>query len=416
MDSRTTNRKISKRIASRAEPAEKDYFLWDSELKGFGLKVAKGGRKTFVCKYRAGSGRSAPTRRMTIGAFGSPWTVDQARTEAKRLLGRVAIGEDPAFDKQAKKKQITVSELCDLYLAEGCSTKKPSTIATDKGRIARHIVPLLGKKKVPDVQRNDIKRFLRDVANGKTSSDTKTGKYGRAIVTGGKGTASRTVGLLGGIFSFALDLGLIETNPVHGVKRYADKKCNRFLTEPELVSLGNAMRTALLKGANPAAIAILKLLIFTGARKGEIESLLWREVDFDQGFLRLEDSKTGQKVVPLNAGALAILAGTPKFEGSEYVFPSAEGESHYVGVSKVWRKIRAAVGLSDVRLHDLRHSFASVAVSSGASLPIIGALLGNRDTATTQRYAHLSDDPVRSASELVNKRIQHAFAEVRITN
>lgn len=407
------NLKISKSIVDRAQPREADFFIWDGELKGFGLKVAKGGRKTFVCKYRAGTGRSAPTRRMTIGAFGSPWTVDQARNEVKKLLGRVANGEDPASDKQAKKKQMTMTELCAVYLAEGCSTKKPSTIATDKGRIQRHIIPLLGRKKVHDVSRNDIKRFLQDVANGKTRVNVKTGKSGRAIVTGGRGTASRTVGLLGGIMSYALDLDLIESNPVRGIKKFPDKKCNRFLTEKETISLGQAMRAAVLQGVNPAGMAIIKLLIFTGARKGEIQSLLWREVDFDKGFLRLEDSKTGQKIIPLNAGALEILTELPKFKNSDYVFPSEDGESYYVGVAKVWPKIRAVAGLNDVRLQDLRHSFASIAVSSGASLPIIGALLGHRNTSTTQRYAHLSDNPVRSATALVDRQIRSALGELK---
>ena len=153
------------------------------------------------------------------------------------------------------------------------ATKKASTIITDKGRIERHIKPLLGKKKVSDVTRADIKRFMQDVANGKTATDVKTGLRGRAIVRGGKGTASRTVGLLGGIFSYAFDCGLIEVNPVRGIKRYADKRGNRYLSQQELVALGQALRDGLNKGLNPLALSILKLLIFTGARKGEIETL-----------------------------------------------------------------------------------------------------------------------------------------------
>jgi integrase len=402
--------KLTKAVIDRADPTESDYFLWDSELKGFGVKIAKGGRKSYVCKYRVGGGRAAPTRRFTIGAHGSPWTVDQARGEARRILGRAANGEDPAKEKQDARKQISVAELCELYLKQGVGTKKASTIATDKGRIERHIKPLLGKKKVPDVTRADIKRFLQDVANGKTSADVRTGLHGRAIVTGGKGTASRTVGLLGGIFSFAFDSGLIEVNPVRGIKRYADRRGDRYLSQQELVALGKAMRKALADGLNPQAIAILKLLIFTGARKGEIETMSWAAVDFGGRYLRFDDSKTGQKAIPLNAGALEVLAAIPRLSGSPHVFPALRGEGHYEGTPKVWRKVRSTAGIEDVRLHDLRHSFASVAVSGGASLPMIGALLGHADSATTQRYAHLHDDPLRAASEAIGSTISASLS------
>ncbi len=405
--------KFTKTAIDRAKPKADDYFLWDGELKGFGIKIARGGRKSYVCKYRAGSGRTAPTRRMTIGAHGSPWTVDQARAEARKLLGRAANGEDPAKEKQQAKMQITVAALCDLYLEQGIGMKKASTIVTDKGRIERHIKPLLGKKRVPDVSRADIKRFLQDVANGKTSADIKTGLHGRAIVKGGKGTASRTVGLLGGIFSYAFDCGLIETNPVRGIKRFADKKCDRYLSQQELVALGKALRDGLSDGLNPQALAILKLLIFTGARKGEIETLKWADLDLESGYLRFSDSKTGQKAIPLNAGALEILAYLPRQDGSPYVFPAHRGDGHYEGTPKVWRIVRAKAGLEGVRLHDLRHSFASIAVSGGASLPIIGALLGVTPSATTQRYAHLHDDPLKAASEAVGSKIAASLSNDR---
>ncbi|MBO6540329.1 MAG: tyrosine-type recombinase/integrase [Rhizobiaceae bacterium] len=402
--------RLTKSAIDAAKTGAADYFLWDGELKGFGIKIAKGGRKSYVCKYRAGHGRAAPTRRMTIGAHGSPWTVDQARAEARKLLGRAANGDDPAKEKQEAKKQLTVSELCDLYLAHGTGAKKTSTLGTDRGRIERHIKPLLGKMKVHDVTRGDIKRFLQDVANGKTAVDEKTGLRGRAIVTGGNGTASRTVGLLGGIFSYAFDCGLIDNNPVRGVKRFADRKGNRFLSPQELVSLGEAMRNAISDGTNPQAIGILKLLIFTGARKGEMEALKWSEVDFEGRYLRISESKTGQRIIPLNAGALEVLATTARHAGSAYVFPAYRGDGHYEGTPKVWRRLRAEAGIEDVRLHDLRHSFASVAVSGGASLPIIGALLGHTNSATTQRYAHLHDDPVRAASESVGNRLAASLA------
>lgn len=399
------SRRLTKTIIDTAEPQDKDYFLWDSELKGFGIKIAKGGRKSYVCKYRAGNGRTAPTRRMTIGAHGSPWTVDQARAQARKLLGRAANGEDPAKEKQHEKKQITVSQLCDLYLENGVGTKKASTIATDLGRIERHIKPLLGRKKIRDVTRADVKRFIQDIANGKTAIDEKTGSRGRAIVKGGRGTATRTVGLLGGIFSYAFDCGLIEKNPVHGVKRFPDRKGQRYLSQQELVALGQALADGEERGLNSQALAILKLLVFTGARKGEIETLRWDAVDFEGGYLRLADSKTGQKAIPLNAGALEILSEIPRLEGSPFVFPAHRSNSHYEGTPKVWRIVRSAAGLEDVRMHDLRHSFASIAVSGGASLPVVGALLGHTNSATTHRYAHLHDDPLRAASEAVGGRI-----------
>lgn len=403
------SQRLTKSKVDAAVPKEKDYFLWDSELKGFGIKIARGGRKSYVCKYRVGSGRTAPTRRMTIGAHGSPWTVEQARTEARKLLGRAANGEDPAKEKQDEQRQINVAQLCDLYLENGVGTKKSSTIATDRGRIERHIKPLLGKKKVPAVTRADIKRFLQDVSNGKTSIDEKTGLRGRAIVKGGKGTATRTVGLLGGVFTYAIDCGLIEKNPVHGVKRFSDKKGQRYLSQQELGNLGTALANGKERGLNPQALAILKLLVFTGARKGEIETLRWDAIDFENGYLRLADSKTGQKAFPLNAPSLEILSNISRIDGSPFVFPAHRSEGHYEGTPKVWRIVRSIAGLEDVRLHDLRHSFASIAVAGGASLPIIGALLGHTDSATTQRYAHLHDDPLKAASEAVGSKIAAAI-------
>ncbi|MEX3007211.1 tyrosine-type recombinase/integrase [Hoeflea sp. TYP-13] len=397
--------KLTKTTIDRAQLKDADYFIWDSELKGFGIKIAKGGRKSYVCKYRVGSGRTAPTRRMTIGAHGSPWTVEQARTEARKILGRAANGEDPAKEKQDQRKQLTVAQLCDLYLEHGIGAKKASTVATDLGRIERHIKPLLGKKKVPSVTRADVRRFLQDVANGKTSADIKTGLRGRAIVRGGKGTATRTIGLLGGIFSYAQDCGLIEVNPVRGVKRFADRKGERYLSKQELVALGKAFHDGLERGLNPLAIAVLKLLVFTGARKGEIETLKWSAVDFDNGYLKLADSKTGQKAIPLNASALEVLKNHPRLHDSPFVFPAHRGDGNYEGTPKVWRIIRSIAGLEDVRLHDLRHSFASVAISEGASLPMVGALLGHKDAATTQRYAHLHDDPLKDAAESVGSSI-----------
>jgi integrase len=255
--------------------------------------------------------------------------------------------------------------------------------------------------RVPDVKRADISRFLQDVAAGKTAVDVKTGARGRAIVRGGKGTATRTVGLLGGIFSFAVEAGWISENPVRGVKRFRDRRNERFLGADELHKLGAALNKAEAASENPYAIAIIRLLILTGARKGEIESLRWPEVDWQFNYLRLADSKTGQKLIMLNGAAVEVLQTVLRQNTSDFVFPATRSDGYYEGTPKVWRRIREQAGLQNVRLHDLRHSFASMAVSSGASLPVIGALLGHKDSATTSRYAHLCDDPVRSASNTI---------------
>lgn len=401
--------KLTNSVVKNVQPSHADYFVWDSEVIGFGLKVCKGGRKVYVCKYTFGSGRVAPSRRMTLGAVGSPWTLVQAREEARKLLGRVALGEDPAKEKQDWKNTLTMSELCDEYLQHGVGNKKASTIATDNGRIERHIKPLLGRKKITEVNRADVKKFLQDVANGKTAIDVRTKERGRAIVRGGKGAATRTVGLLGGIFTYAIDRGLISENPVRGVKRYSDSKGERYLNKQELSDLMTALELAEKAGENQFALAVIKLLLFTGARRGEIESLKWSETDLSSGYLKLSDSKTGQKAIPLNQRAIEILRGVPKISDSDYVFPAMSGERHYQGTPKVWRRIRSAANIENVRLHDLRHNFASLAVSNGASLPLIGAILGHADPSTTNRYAHIHDDPLRSLCENVGETIQSAL-------
>jgi integrase len=408
-------KRLTNSVVNGAAKRDSDYFIWDGDLKGFGLKVCSGGRKSYVCKYRLGTGRNAPTRRMTIGAHGAPWTPEQARKRASQILGLVAHGEDPAQAKQADKNVLTVAQLCDRYLEHGAATKKASTLATDRGRIERHIKPLLGRMRVPDVKRADVSRFLQDVAAGKTAVDVKTGARGRAIVRGGKGTATRTVGLLGGIFSFAVESGWISENPVRGVKRFRDRRNERFLDADELQKLGTALVAAETAGENPYAIAIIRLLVLTGARKGEIESLRWPEVDWQYSYLRLADSKTGQKLIMLNGAATTVLQDIPRQNASDFVFPASRSDGYYEGTPKVWRRIRDQAGLNKVRLHDLRHSFASMAVSGGASLPVIGALLGHKDTATTARYAHLQDDPIRLASDAIGVEISRMFESVGCT-
>lgn len=401
--------KLNKRTIDGIRRPAQPAFYFDADLKGFGLKVMPSGVKTFLVEYRPGAGgRSTPKRRLTLGRFGA-LTADEARDLAKSALGKVHAGDDPANDRAKARAELTFDKVCDLYVEEGCETKKPSTIATDKGRIERHIKPLLGKKRIGEITRADIEKFMRDVANGKTAADEKTKARGRAIVAGGKGTATRTVGLLGGIMSFAVARQFRTDNPVRGVKRYADKKGETFLSASELAKVGAALTALETEGANPSAVAIIRLLAFTGARKSEIAGLRWSEVDIERGYLRLGDSKTGAKVIPIGAPACEVLASVAAIQGSPFVFPASSGEGRFQGVERVWQKVRAAAGFPALRLHDLRHSFASVGLARGDALSIIGAILGHADVKTTSRYAHLADDPVKRAADEISRSVQAAF-------
>lgn len=397
----TKKLRLTRNTIKTAVPHDKDYVLWDSELKGFGLRVLPSGAKSFIVQYRAGKGRRAPNRKVTLGKCGPLLAPEAARKMALNLLGAVVAGDDPAKTLSEEKRSITLSDLCDLYLEFGCATKKASTIAIDEGRIRRHIRPVLGSKRVKDLTRGDALDLQLKIANGAIRVDEKTKARGRARVSGGKPAANRTVQLLSAILNFACDRGIIESNVAQGIRKFPEQKRERFLSEEELERLGRVITAIANDGANPMAIAIVRLLIFTGARRGEIENLTWPEVDFENRCLRLMDSKTGRKVIPLSNIALSILREQPRFFESPYVFPATSGDGRFRGLSKVWRRIRFCAGLEDLRLHDLRHTFASVGAASGIPLPVVGKILGHADQRMTSRYAHIADDPVFAGAEKV---------------
>ena len=407
--------RITKRAVDATKPADADTYLWDAELSGFGLKVTPAGGKTYLVQYRLG-GRKGRTRRVTIGRHGSPWTPESAHKEAKRLLGEVGAGRDPAEAKQKEKDNITIAQLCDQYLETAPfivlprkkRPKKASTLATDRSNIERHIKPLLGSKRVQSITRLDVEKFQRDVATGKTAVDVRTKPRGRAIVRGGEGTAARATAVLGTLLSYAMKERIRSDNPVRGATLYGGEKKERFLSAAELAELGDALSTAQQDGESPFAVAAIQLLVLTGARKSEILTLKWEYVDTERACLRLPDSKTGAKVIPLGAAALEALSEIPRIEDNPYVLPGLEGR-HFVGLQKTWERIRKRAALEDVRLHDLRHSFASVAVAGGDSLYLVGKVLGHQQARTTERYAHLADDPLKAVADKTAGQIAAAM-------
>jgi integrase len=382
--------KITKRAVDQLSPHKRDLFLWDSDVVGFGIRCRRSGAKHYVLKMRAG-GRQ---RWMTIGRHGSPWTPDAARTEALRLLGLKAAGKDPASERDRQKGVITVAELGVRFLADYVPQHcKPSTSGEYRRAVELFINPALGRHRISDVQRADVANFHQAL---------KDRRY----------QANRALGVLSKMMNLAEEWGLRPdaSNPCRHVTKFRELKRERYLTQEELQRLGATLADAQASQTeSPFVIAAIGLLILTGARLGEILTLRWQFVDLENRILRLPDSKTGAKLIYLNDAVIKMLRAMPSLDGNPYVIPGQKPCSHLVELQKPWRRIRAKAKLPDVRIHDLRHSFASVAAGIGMSLPMIGKLLGHSQPATTARYAHLAADPIRAASNLIGEEIASAI-------
>lgn len=383
--------KIIKRVVDGLSPGDRDVFLWDDGLKGFGLKCTPRGRKVFLIQYRT-AGRGSSSKRYTIGPYGSPWTPDSARKEAGRLLALISIGQDPADDKAKKRAEPTISDACDRYLSEHVAIhNKASSESEFRRNVEVYVRPSLGKAKLSSISRQKIRSW-------------------HGAMRGTPYQANRALACLSKILSLCVnEWDYIAINPAIGVKRFEEVKRKRYLSARELTTLGEALARAEAEGESPTAVGALRLLVLTGCRKAEVLSLRKEWVDYDNSMLRLPDSKTGAKDVAIGAPALELLAGLPVVDDSPYVFPAYRGDGHFIGLQKVWERIRESAGLTDVRIHDLRHSFASVAATGGDTLIVIGAMLGHADQATTQRYAHLQDDPVKAAAERTSAKIDAAL-------
>ncbi len=397
--------KLNKRNADALVPQDGQVFLWDSDVSGFGIRCRSNGRKYFVLKYRFENRQ----RWITIGGYGSPWTVETARTAARKFLGDIASGTDPAAKRDFLRSAETMTELCHIYMENYAKRhKKPNSWKSDAANIRNHVIPLLGHINVHAVSRNDIERLKCAVADGKTSVNRKAKKRVRLRVTGGMGAANRCLALLSKMFNLAEEWGLRDqqTNPVRGIKKFKENKIERYLSDEEIATLGTVLNDAVQNDlADATSVNAIKLLMFSGCRLSEVLTLKWDHVDFQRRCLRLSDSKTGAKTVYLPEIALTLLSELPRELYSDYVFAGPGVEGHIIDLRKPWHRIRAEAGLDDVRLHDLRHSFASIAAGEGMSLHIIGKLLGHTQAITTQRYAHLAANPMQEAAEKIGSRL-----------
>lgn len=410
--------KITKRsIDATAPHASQERFLWDSELPGFGVRVKPSGAKSFLVQYRNKNGRS---RRLTLGRYGV-LTTEEARDLARLRLAEVRKGIDPAEMRQVDRTAMTVADLCREYL-DRCEkglivtrrkkAKKASTLYTDRGRAERHIIPLLGTRTVKDLTSADLRGFVRDVIAGKTAVDVRTKARGRARVTGGEGTATRTMALFSTILSYAKDEGYRDDNPAIGIRVPAYNKRTGRLSDAEYRRIGRRLAAAERISARWQAVEAIRLIALTGCRRGEIEGLQRAEVDLERQVLRLADTKTGPSVRPIGRAACDVLRRIMERTKGKDLFPAARGSGRYAGLPKEWSRIIRR-RLPEVTPHTLRHAFASVGEDLGFTLPTIGALLGHAGHGVTAGYIHKVDSALVAAANRIADEIAGVMGDHR---
>lgn len=372
--------KLTKRSVDAAESKTKDHFIWDNELKGFGVRISPKGIKTFIIQYRQG-GR---TRRFKIGRFG-PVTVDHARKLAIELLGQVATGEDPSADRDVTRSSPTVAEFAERFLAEHVALRcKPTTHAEYTRCFRRSILPALGPMKMIDVTRRHVAELHDKLA--KTPYE-----------------ANRALRTLSSMFTKAevWEVRPDYSNPTRRVTPYKETPRQRFLMDDEMKRLWETLdRREARSLETPFIVSAFKLLLLTGCRMSEIRTLKWSYIRGDTIFL--PNAKAGPRRVLLSQTALAVLKRVPRLMDNPFVICGKNPGQAATDLERPWRRIRTEAGIPDVRIHDLRHTYASTAAMAGHSLPYIGNLLGHTQTQTTARYAHLADQHTRKASDAVD--------------
>ncbi len=381
--------KLTLRTVAAAQPQGRDYFLWDDDLPGFGLRIFGSGKRSYLIQYKA-AGR---TRRITIGPHG-PITPNQARTRALALLSEVKSGGDPAEDRAGDRKAATVAQLAERYMAEWAGLhKRPRSAEEDARNLRLHVLPAFGLRKVRDITKHDVEKLHAALSVERDGDSPERSTPARA---------NRVRALLSKMFALAEDWNIrpVGSNPCRGVKPFRELKRERYLSSTEVARLWSTLTELERNLITPApVVSLVRLLLLTGARLSEILTLHWDQVDFERACLMLSDSKTGAKVIHLNTPALGVLAGIERLEDNPYVIAGKKPGAHFVGVQRAWQRIRTEAGLPDLRLHDLRHTYASILAGLGEGLPIIGKVLGHSQPATTARYAHIAADPVKHATE-----------------
>jgi integrase len=374
--------KITKRTVDALKPKERERVVWDDDLKGFGVRIHPSGRKVFIVKTR----HRGRVIKMTIGPCTAVSTT-YARVRAAEIITDARAGKHPSGRRSGAP---TMRDLGKRFLKEYVPDHcKASTAEEYRRSIELFIDPRIGKLRVPDVQRSDIAALHHNMR------DTPY-------------QANRTLGVLSKMMNLA-ELWEIRpdgSNPCRHVKRFKEEKRERFLSDEEYQRLGAALKEIEQeRSETAAAIAAVRLLMLTGCRLSEIQKLKWEHVELDAGELRLPDTKTGAKVVHLGEPAIAVLRGIGRQKDNPWVIAGRKPGSHLTDLQHPWRRIRERAGLNDVRIHDLRHSFASGGLLVGEGLPMIGKLLGHTQVQTTARYAHLANDPVKSAANRIASRI-----------
>ena len=406
------NLKLGRRTLATLLKVEKPTVFYDTDLTGFGLKAFPSGALSWIVEYRPGAGgRGIAKRRMVLGSAKNI-TPDEARNRAAGILAEVRLGGDPAANRSEERAADNVRDLLTSFMDNHVRTKrKARTAKLFEGYIKNHIAPALGTKKAPTLTRADVERLHKAI--GKTNPVT----------------ANRVLALIGAVYAYGLRSKLLprqSDNPAKGIEKFKEQSRERYLSDVELARLGDAIRQAETDGIprpasnqkhapktpikiGPHAAAAIRLLIFTGARLREILDLRWQDVDLQRGLLFLPDSKTGKKTIVLGGAALAILEKLPRV--GDFVIAGNHDNKPRSDLQKPWALVSKQAGLGGLRLHDLRHSFASVGAGSGLGLPIIGKLLGHTNSKTTERYAHLAADPLRRATDAIGNVIAKAMGE-----